>query len=348
MRHKAVVGLRLVVVGGGTTSVELRSELANRGILVDSESDLTKVTERTVVVGSFDGAADVVKWANAGRAFGVALVSPSVAVPAVAEKAGLHFFAQFAANGSKVGEVYASPKKLVDVLARRCAAPSASPKTETILGFGSLLSETSARMTFPDLENFRLVRVKGFRRVFAHAAAIFFQRGIANNETLEFASLSTEFVSDDYPGFIAAAFDVRQDDPKAWSAFLEREEEFDLLEVPYSLDDDDKEAGVGTMCGRSSDEAYIARWGQDKYDTLYKPVVRSIWDWAPDSGLRPCAVYLRHCVLAVTKAGPAALDSFLDDTFLVDRKTSLRRYLTENPQIMDSRPPPSLIGRYSG
>jgi hypothetical protein len=37
----------------------------------------------------------------------------------------------------------------------------------TIAGFGSLLSETSARSTFPNLQNFRLARVRGFRRVFA-------------------------------------------------------------------------------------------------------------------------------------------------------------------------------------
>ena len=60
------------------------------------------------------------------------------------------------------------------------------------------------------------------------------------------------------------------------------------------------------------------------------------------------AGYLRHCVLAVTKAGPAALDSFLDETFLVDRATPLRDYLAANPQVMETLPPPSLEGRYSG
>ena len=76
--------------------------------------------------------------------------------------------------------------ELVEALARRCAAPKArapvcvTPAARTILGFGSLLSEASSRTTFPDLTNFRLVRVRGWRRVFAHAAAIFFERGIAD------------------------------------------------------------------------------------------------------------------------------------------------------------------------
>uniref|UniRef100_A0A162B4B3 Uncharacterized protein n=1 Tax=Daucus carota subsp. sativus TaxID=79200 RepID=A0A162B4B3_DAUCS len=53
----------------------------------------------------------------------------------------------------------------------------------SICGFGSLLSENSARSTFPHLINFRVARLLGFRRVFAHAAPIFFQRGIANPQT---------------------------------------------------------------------------------------------------------------------------------------------------------------------
>jgi hypothetical protein len=48
----------------------------------------------------------------------------------------------------------------------------------TLVGFGSLLSETSSRTTFPTLSNFRLGRVQGFRRVFRHPAAIFYERGM--------------------------------------------------------------------------------------------------------------------------------------------------------------------------
>ena len=59
------------------------------------------------------------------------------------------------------------------------SAGAAMAKT-TILGFGSLLSEQSSRLTFPDLENFRLVRVPNYRRLMQHPASIFFQRGIAD------------------------------------------------------------------------------------------------------------------------------------------------------------------------
>ena len=62
----------------------------------------------------------------------------------------------------------------------------------TVAGFGSLLSERSARSTFPDLMGFRPGRVHGWRRVFAHTADIFFTRGIAKPETGEISSLSCE------------------------------------------------------------------------------------------------------------------------------------------------------------
>ena len=43
-----------------------------------------------------------------------------------------------------------------------------APKALTFLAYGALLSERSARLTFPQLRNFRLARVQGYRRVFAH------------------------------------------------------------------------------------------------------------------------------------------------------------------------------------
>lgn len=78
-------------------------------------------------------------------------------------------------------------------------------------------------------------------------------------------------------------------------------------------------------------------------------------------------MYLRHCVLAAQSCGGVAYDSFMDQTFLADRKTTIRevrntpalpcvacthvvliQYLADNPSIMLEQPPPELVGRYSG
>jgi hypothetical protein len=46
-----------------------------------------------------------------------------------------------------------------------------------------LTAERSARSAFLELEGFRVAALRGFRRVFAHVARIFFERGIALEAT---------------------------------------------------------------------------------------------------------------------------------------------------------------------
>ena len=232
-------------------------------------------------------------------------------------------------------------------------------ETITILGFGSLLSERSSRMTFPDLANFRLARVPNYRRVFGHPTSIFFQRGIADLETKQMSSLSAEF-SENNKGFVASVFEIPNDDNVMKDgvpslAFLEREEEFDFLLVPYEeLDGGDSVHGgeqskKGILCARSTDATYLDRWDQARFDDHFTRYgIDSIWNWTPDSGLRPCAVYLRHCYLAAKNAGNVCLDSFLDETFLVDRTTTIRQYLEKYPDVLQCKPPADLEERYSG
>ena len=219
------------------------------------------------------------------------------------------------------------------------------------------MSETSSRGSFPDLRNFRYARVKGFRRVMRHSPHLFVERGIANMDTLEMASLCAEpcDAAKGYEGgFVACAFDVDQPSEEEMAAFRAREEEFDLVEAEFTELSDEGLVGKGLLCAASTDEKYVELWGQDVFDQKYTANgLKTIWGWAPDSGLRPCPVYLRHCVLATEKVGevrPDVRDSFLDETFLADRTTTIRQYLASEAgtHVMDTRPPPSLVGRYSG
>lgn len=228
----------------------------------------------------------------------------------------------------------------------------AEEETLTILGFGSLLSERSSRMTFPDLKNFRLARLPKYRRVFGHPASIFFQRNIANMETLEMSSLSVEYVSEDYAGFLCAAYEVAKhgmmDDGMPSLAYLEREEEFDIQPVMF-FDLTTNSTGEGICCLRSTDENYIQRWGKQRFDDHFTRYgVDTIWNWPYNSGLRPCALYLRHCYLAAQNMGTECFESFLDETYLVDRKTTIRDYLIQHPAVLDNKPPPDFVERYSG
>jgi hypothetical protein len=133
------------------------------------------------------------------------------------------------------------------------------------------------------------------------------------------------------------------------TAFRAREEEFDLQDAVYV--DEHGQTGSGLLCLASTDADYIARWGQDTFDLNYKQYgLNTIWHHATDSGVKPCSVYLRHCVLAVQQESvPERLrTSFFDETFLVDRTTTVRQYLSNHPSVMDTVPPESLKHRYSG
>lgn len=162
-------------------------------------------------------------------------------------------------------------------------------------------------------------------------------------------------------GFVCSVFEVRNDglmETRADSdeifpsdAFRLREEEFDFAMVPYeNLEKNTvSDAPVGVLCTRSSDEAYIAMWGKETFERKYKSIgLETIWGYDEDSGLRPCAIYMRHCVLAARNMGDICYNSFLDETYLVDRKTSVRAYLERYPNIMTMVPPPELSERYGG
>jgi hypothetical protein len=108
-------------------------------------------------------------------------------------------------------------------------------------------------------------------------------------------------------------------------------------------------AGIGMLCLASTDDAYRARWGDGRFAELYASRgLSTIWSWPPSSGLLPCATYLRHCALAAEKLGDEANASFLDETFLCDRTTSVREHLQRTPQVMTTLPPEALRERYGG
>ncbi|XP_068662566.1 uncharacterized protein [Aristolochia californica] len=214
----------------------------------------------------------------------------------------------------------------------------------SICGFGSLLSERSARSTFPDLRNFRVAKLYGFRRVFGHVAPIFFDRGIANDETKEVSSLSVEACEGET--LIITVFEIKKSE---LPSFIEREHEFRFLVVMPEEVDGQIYARPAVLCARYSDEEYFqvrCRGDEALYFQHYgRHNIYKIWR----DDILPCRVYLRHCVLAAKNLGEAAYNNFLDHTYLGDRKTSIRKYLASTgSSIMEEEPPEALKFRYGG
>jgi hypothetical protein len=244
-----------------------------------------------------------------------------------------------------------------------------------IVGFGSLLSEKSARRTFPNLRDFSLVAIPGACRVFGHAAPVFFERGMtAPGPPYEYSSLCAEpWVSLQARGALKCASErdfalsleqavaaMREGryiaataffiPPEAMKEFEEREPEFSYVSVqPYSMSGDAPSGIPAVMCGRGSD--HMVRSRLEKADPavswttmVSRHGIDTIWHHPPDK-IFPCRPYLRHCVLASDMLG--VKDNFLDTTFLADRLTTIREHLDRNPTLLETVPSPSVARFYT-
>ena len=241
------------------------------------------------------------------------------------------------------------------VSAMSSAFPAAlQPSRVTLLGYGALLSESSSRLTFPNLTNYRHVRVLGLQRVFAHPHLFLVKQGLVDpSKTLYLASLSVEPAGPE-SSLVVAAFDVTLDD-KQRQQFVLREPEYDISTTAfYKLAESEiattttppPAAGQGVICLASRRDADLTRM---EIPFSLKEHPNGVWHWPKDSGLLPADIYLRHCLLAVQKAGGPAYQSFLNDTYLADRVTTLADYLEQHgEQVMASRPPPHLATRFGG
>ncbi|XP_057957661.1 uncharacterized protein LOC131150749 isoform X2 [Malania oleifera] len=160
----------------------------------------------------------------------------------------------------------------------------------SVCGFGSLLSEASARSTFPYLINFRIARLNGFRRVFAHAAAVFFERGIAKPETKEISSLSVEPCEGET--LVVTVFEIQRSEIPS---FIEREHEFRFVAVLPETLDGKPFSNPAVLCARSSDEEYFKIRCKGSKEIYFQRFgrynIHKIWQ----DDILPCRVYLRHC-----------------------------------------------------
>ncbi|KAK7387936.1 hypothetical protein VNO78_22735 [Psophocarpus tetragonolobus] len=214
----------------------------------------------------------------------------------------------------------------------------------SICGYGSLLSETSARTTFPDLANFRIARLTGFRRLFTVTGGFFFTHRVANINTQEIAALSVEPCEDEI--ILVAVFEIKKTEIPA---FIEREREYRFLAVvPESLDGKPF-SNPAVLCASYTDEEFFklkCSEGREIYFQQYGEYkIHKIWR----DDVLPCRVYLRHCVLAAKGLGDEVYNNFLDHTFLGDRTTTIRQYLQKlTTDIMEEEPPASLKTRYGG
>lgn len=198
-----------------------------------------------------------------------------------------------------------------------------------MVGYGSLLSEQSARETVPNLENFRLVEVPGYRRIFNKVGVVFFSRHDVPRDSLEIASCSTEEAPES--AMICSQFEVSEQD---FLSLYEREHRFRWIEVETI--DMHGNASRGRMCSGWNDLDY--RLNRCVTESEYHRRVGQYYQgslWRDD--ILPFSPYLVFCLQAADEAGAEVLGNFMDTTFLADGLTSIRQYLMQKPELLDWR-----------
>ena len=242
----------------------------------------------------------------------------------------------------------------------------------TLLGFGSLVSEISARQSF-EFKNFRLGTCIGAQRIFNRADWINIDWGEACRRTAEVCSLAVMRSADPQMKTRVSLMDVTATD--GLSGFLERESTYSIIEVPFK--DDTGAAGVALACGECSDDESERLWGANNWYLLRRrgrisysapepfeeaiPLVpldcasnaplcdegagypqrldpapgEDVYELPAGPWVYPSPGYLRLCFHAHRRAGEDVSENFLDTTLLMDRRTTLRTYLDANPALAE-------------
>lgn len=190
-----------------------------------------------------------------------------------------------------------------------------------VVGYGTLLSETSARSTSPSVANFRVVRVPGYVRVFSKVSPAWRRRtgGADDTAIAVLAAREREGAS-----FLGTTFDVEEDD---FLALFEREHHYRWVEV--ACEEEDGSTTTGRLCAEWTDADY----------RLNRCVTKSEYEWrvgrSYDGALwrddvLPCPPYLAACLDAARACGVAVHGDFLRTTFLADGRTSIGAWLARD------------------
>ena len=199
-----------------------------------------------------------------------------------------------------------------------------NPTPHLVAGYGSLLSEASARETVPALTGFELCRIHGYQRIFDKVAMVFFERHGASEDRRDIAALST-FAR---PGaeMIGCRFHVPDD---AMPALFEREHRYRwaMAETTALDEGDTRSARITTAI---TDEDY--RLNKCVTDAEYhRRVGRYYSGRIRRDDVLPFPTYLAHVIRALKGVSDEVYEDFLDTTWLADGETRLRDYLAVNP-----------------
>jgi len=193
----------------------------------------------------------------------------------------------------------------------------------TIIGFGSLLSEESARRTCPSLSSFRLGKVHGYGRVF--------NKIDPKSENLNSDNVANWALVDKPDNVtLVTLFEIDRED---YPAFARREVDYDLRCIKYiELETDIKGEGIG--CCAFNDDGEFHAYLENH------PIQKSFYHEARQTGpykgavwrndILPRPKYLAFCLESARILGKHYVENILNHGYLADQTTTLGEYLSHN------------------
>ena len=232
------------------------------------------------------------------------------------------------------------------------------PSHLTICGLGSLLSEKSARRTFPDLVNFRKGFVKNYVRCFNLVAISSLQFGdLEKNKIASLSAVSNEELSEetfqsitskqglDYVEMSCTLFEIPLS-PETWHSYLTREHRYDFRFVPvHSQDGKENTCQHALICYQYNDECYRTKrccsYENEFYERVTQHFSGQLWyhTSVAEVGvipIKPIPKYLELCFNAALEMGLECLKNFLITSVMADGRTLLLEYIrTEEPDLYE-------------
>ncbi len=194
----------------------------------------------------------------------------------------------------------------------------------TILGLASLLLEAWARKTCPNLMNFRLARLKGYKRVFNKTDSFLIRNDLLPGNSNAYACISA-VPCDDTSDLIVSAFEIPLTE---WAYFVQREFEYRLVSVPFTeMITGHASEGVICLGDFDNDQQCEAIVNADPLRAQRWQEFRAKYDgpmWRYD--LLPEPEYLAACLKTAEQCGEEVYNNFVDTTFVGDGRT-IRTYL---------------------
>ena len=193
-----------------------------------------------------------------------------------------------------------------------------------IIGYGSLVSEDSARGTCPNLKDFQLGYIKGYRRIFDLVAShSITNHGVDPSEkTLASCYAAPHKTA---PNMLISSFEISNE---KFVPLLSRECEYYAEQTTiYSIDG--RPNGTGDIfVGFGNDEAMYAAKGKDVIQRLWPAYWQKYKGPYYGADKLPCPIYLKKCLVPYSNIGQEALNNFIDTSALAN-ETPLRQYLKD-------------------